>query len=115
MAKDGGDTAKLGLSVRPLEPAEMQRSGLDHGLLVEQVSGPAQLAGVQRGDVLLALNGQPRRRRSRKFKKPYARHPKHVALLIERNGQQIFLPVALRLEPVDCRAACRPGRISIRG
>ena len=94
VAKDGSDTAKLGLSVRPLEPAEMQRAGLDHGLLVEQVSGPAQLAGVQRGDVLLALNGQPVKGIAQVQEALRAR-PKHVALLIERNGQQIFLPVAL--------------------
>jgi serine protease Do len=94
VAKDGSDTAKLGLSVRPLEPAEMQRSGLDHGLLVEQVTGPAQLAGVQRGDVLLALNGQPVKGIAQ-IQEALRTRPKHVALLIERNGQQIFLPVAL--------------------
>jgi serine protease Do len=90
----GSDTASLGLSVRPLEPAEMQRAELDHGLLVEQVSGPAQLAGVEPGDVLLALNGQPVQGVAQ-VREALRSHPKRVALLIKRGGQQIFVPVEL--------------------
>jgi len=90
----GGDTATLGLSVRALERSELRRAGLDHGLLVEQVSGPAQLAGVEPGDVLLALNGRPVQGVAQ-VHEALRNHPKHVALLIERDGQQIFLPVDL--------------------
>jgi serine protease Do len=89
-----GDGATLGLALRPLERGEMQRGGLDHGLVVEQVSGPAQLAGVQPGDVLLALNGQPVQGVAQ-VRDALRKHPKHLALLIERDGQQIFLPVDL--------------------
>jgi serine protease Do len=88
------DNASLGLSLRPLERAEMRRAGLDHGLLIEQVSGPAQLAGVEPGDVLLALNGKPVNGVAQ-VRDVLRSHPKHVALLIERDGQQIFLPVDL--------------------
>jgi len=49
---------------------------------------------VQRGDVLLALNGQPVKGIAQ-IQEALRARPKHVALLIERNGQQIFLPVAL--------------------
>ncbi len=63
------------------------------GLLVEGVQqGPAALAGVQTGDVLLAVNGSPVkdveqvRRRWRNAKKS-------LALLIQRDGDQIFVPV----------------------
>ncbi|WP_163086599.1 PDZ domain-containing protein, partial [Acinetobacter baumannii] len=55
-APQGG---QLGLALRPLQPQELRSSGLEGGLLIERVSGPAQLAGVQPGDVLLALNGKP--------------------------------------------------------
>jgi serine protease Do len=89
-----GDAATLGLSVRPLERAEMRRGGLDHGLLVEQVSGPALLAGVEPGDVLLALNGRPVQGVAQ-LREALRSRPKQVALLIERDGQQIFLPVEL--------------------
>lgn len=90
-APEGG---QLGLALRPLERQELRGSGLDHGLLVERVTGPAQLAGVQPGDVLLALNGKPVQdveqvRAAMKDK------PKSVALLVARDGQQIFLPVRI--------------------
>ena len=84
----------LGLAVRPLQREELRSAGLDHGLLVEQVSGPAQLAGVQRGDVLLALNGKPVQGIAQ-VRDALRAHPKHVALLVLRDGQQIFVPVSL--------------------
>jgi len=84
----------LGLAVRPLERGELRRAGLDHGLLVEQVSGPAQLAGVEPGDVLLALNGRPVDR-VEQVREALRSHPKQVALLVARDGQQIFVPVNL--------------------
>ena len=90
-AAEGGT---LGLAVRPLQRDELRSAGLDHGLLVEQVSGPAQLAGVQRGDVLLALNGKPVQGIAQ-VRDALRAHPKHVALLVMRDGQQIFVPVSL--------------------
>ena len=90
-AAEGGT---LGLAVRPLQRDELRSAGLDHGLLVEQVSGPAQLAGVQRGDVLLALNGKPVQG-IEQVRDALRAHPKHVALLVMRDGQQIFVPVSL--------------------
>ncbi|MCG8462129.1 MAG: PDZ domain-containing protein, partial [Holophagales bacterium] len=46
----------LGLSVKPI-----QRSGLDEGVLISSVTveGPAAKAGVEAGDVLLELDGEP--------------------------------------------------------
>ena len=90
-AAEGGT---LGLAVRPLQRDELRGAGLDHGLLVEQVSGPAQLAGVQPGDVLLALNGKPVQR-VEQVREALRAHPKSVALLVMRDGQQIFVPVSL--------------------
>jgi len=84
----------LGLAVRPLQRDELRSAGLDHGLLIEQVSGPAQLAGVQPGDVLLALNGKPVRG-VEQVREALRTRPKSVALLVSRDGQQIFVPVSL--------------------
>jgi serine protease Do len=89
-----GEGASLGLSVRPLDRADLRRAGLDHGLFVERVTGPAELAGVQPGDVLLALNGRPVQGVAQ-VREALRGHPKHVALLIARDGQQIFVPVDL--------------------
>lgn len=84
----------LGLAVRSLQRDELRRAGLDHGQLVEQVSGPAQLAGVEPGDVLLALNGRPIER-VEQVRDALRSHPKQVALLVARDGQRIFVPVDL--------------------
>ena len=50
---------KLGLAVRPLTAEERKQIGAEGGLLVETAEGPAGRAGVQPGDVILALNNQP--------------------------------------------------------
>jgi serine protease Do len=50
---------RLGVVVRELAADEKKSSGLENGLLVEEVSGAAQNAGVRAGQVLLAVNGQP--------------------------------------------------------
>ena len=88
------DGPKLGLALRPLERGEARRAGVDHGLLVESVGGPAQLAGVQPGDVLLALNGKPVER-VEQVRDALKKKPRQVALLVARDGQQIFVPVEL--------------------
>ncbi|MDR7296864.1 serine protease Do [Pelomonas aquatica] len=90
-APEGGS---LGLALRPLERQELRGSGLDHGLLIERVAGPAQLAGVQPGDVLLALNGKPVQD-VEEVRAALKSSPKQVALLVSRDGQQIFVPVRL--------------------
>jgi serine protease Do len=84
----------LGLALRPLERQELRGSGLDHGLLIERVTGPAQLAGVQPGDVLLALNGKPVQN-VEQVRDALKVKPASVALLVARDGQQIFVPVRL--------------------
>ncbi len=84
----------LGLAMRPLDRAEQRQAGVDHGLLVEQASGPARLAGVQAGDLLLALNGKPVQDVAQ-VRDALKAKPRHVALLIARDGQQIFVPVDL--------------------
>jgi serine protease Do len=90
-APEGGS---LGLALRPLERQELRGSGLAHGLLIERVTGPAQLAGVQPGDVLLALNGKPVQD-VEEVRAALKSSPKQVALLVARDGQQIFVPVRL--------------------
>ncbi len=90
-APQGG---QLGLALRPLQPQELRGSGLDGGLLIERVTGPAQLAGVQAGDVLLALNGKPVKSID-EVRAAMKDAPKSVALLVARDGQQIFVPVRM--------------------
>ncbi len=92
VASAGGGS--LGLTVRPLNRDERKQAGVDHGLLVEDAAGPAAQAGIEAGDVLLALNGKPVENVDQ-VHQVLQQHPHHVALLIARNGQQIFVPVEL--------------------
>jgi S1-C subfamily serine protease len=87
-------TDKLGLSLRPLEEAEKKEAAVTNGLLVEDVSGPAERAGVQPGDVLLAVNGTPAVS-VEQVRAATAASDKSVALLIQRGGEKIFVPVRL--------------------
>jgi serine protease Do len=83
----------LGLAVRPLSPQEKSESRAD-GLLVQDVQGASARAGIQPGDIVLALNGKPVTR-VEQIRAALAAKPKTVALLIQRDDQQIFVPIRL--------------------
>ena len=91
---DGAAHGKLGLALRPLQPDEKRQAQVDGGLRVEQAGGAAAAAGVQAGDVLLSINGQPATS-VEQVRGVVAKADKSVALLIERGGQQLFVPVPL--------------------
>ncbi|HXR55344.1 MAG TPA: Do family serine endopeptidase, partial [Casimicrobiaceae bacterium] len=82
---------KLGLAVRPLTSDEKQEVG-HGGLVVENASGPAALAGIQAGDVIVSV-GSNKVTTVEGLKQQVDKAGKNVALLIERNGQKIFVPV----------------------
>ena len=90
-AAEGG---KLGLALRPLQPQEAQQAGVNGGLVVEDVSGPAQRAGVQPGDVVLAVNGTAAKSIDQ-VRSVVAKADKSVALLIQRDGSKLFVPVRI--------------------
>ena len=80
--------------MRPLEPHEKEQAGTQGSLLVEEVSGPAQAAEVEPGDIILGINGK--RVHSVKELEDAARASgKNVALLIQREDAQIFVPLRL--------------------
>ncbi|NML84105.1 DegQ family serine endoprotease [Polaromonas sp.] len=90
--KEAPGQGKLGLALRPLQPDEKQEAGVDDGLLVQQASGPAAMAGVQAGDVLLSINGVPVKS-IEQVRTVVAKSDKSVALLIQRGDSKIFVPV----------------------
>jgi serine protease Do len=97
MADDEGGGAQggaLGLALRPLTRDERQQSQVEGGLLVEGVSGAAARAGVAAGDVLLAINGQPVKS-AEQVRSVMKGQPKNVALLVQRNGETLFVPLKL--------------------
>ena len=91
---DAPSQGKLGLALRPLQREEQQEAGTDSGLRVEQASGPAALAGVQAGDVLLSVNGVAVTSIDQ-VRATVAKSKKSVALLILRGDSRIFVPVDL--------------------
>ena len=85
---------RLGLAVRPLEREERGELGAKDGLVIEQVSGPAARAGIRRGDVLLSFNGT-KVRSADDLRNLVGKAGRSAALLIQRDRQQIFVPVEL--------------------
>ncbi|MCE7904139.1 MAG: PDZ domain-containing protein [Gammaproteobacteria bacterium PRO9] len=58
---EGGSRGALNVQVAPLTPDQRQQAGIQSGgvLVVGVEDGPAQRAGVNRGDIILALGNQP--------------------------------------------------------
>jgi serine protease Do len=90
-AAQGG---QLGLSLRGLTREERREAKIDSGLVIDDVSGPAARAGIEPGDVLLAINGKPVQS-VEQVKNVLQGKPKSVALLVQRDGEKIFVPVKL--------------------
>jgi serine protease Do len=85
---------KLGLALRPLQPQEKREAAVESGLLIEDAGGAAALAGVQAGDVLLAINGTPAKS-VEQVREVVNKADKSIALLIQRDGDRIFVPVRI--------------------
>src|SRR5580704_13912047 len=84
----------LGLTVRPLEPQEKARAATTGSLLVEEVTGPAEDAQVEPGDIVLGVNGK-RVNTVKELQEAAKSSGKTVALLIQRQDAQIFIPLRL--------------------
>jgi len=61
---------------------------------VQQAKGPAAKAGLRAGDVIVAVNGQPTRTVD-ELRKQVGDAKGKLAVLIEREGQRVFVPVEL--------------------
>ena len=64
------------------------------GVVVESAGGPAAKAGIQAGDVILAINGTPVSGVAQ-LRELSAKAGKTVALLVQREDAKIFVPVEL--------------------
>ena len=87
-------SGKLGVAVRPLTDEERKQLEAEGGLMVEQAEGAAARAGVQAGDVILALNNQPVKSVDQ-LRRLVDKSRGSVALLIQREGNKIYVPVRL--------------------
>ena len=90
-AQGGG---RLGLAVRPLTPEEKKQAEVNNGVVVENVSGAAARAGIERGDVILRANGAEVAN-AEALRAQVAKAGKRVALLVQRGEQRMFIPVEI--------------------
>jgi len=93
-ASAASEHGTLGLTLRPLSRDEKREAKIDSGLVIEDVAGAAERAGIVAGDVLLAINGKPVQSVD-EVKSVMAAKPKSVALLVQREGEKIFVPVKI--------------------
>jgi serine protease Do len=100
-AEDGAPPARapldvLGLHLAPLTAELRERHGIEGGVRVQRAEGAAQRAGLQRGDIILAVNGEPVAGVA-DFNRRIAAAGKGatVALLVQRPGGRLYL--ALRV------------------
>jgi serine protease Do len=92
-ADDAETKGKLGVAVRALTPEEQKSAGKT-GVLVEKSGGAAAKAGVQSGDLIVGV-GTTRVNTPAELKAQVDKGGKTIALLIERQGRQIFVPVKI--------------------
>jgi len=86
------DSDRLGLALRELTPQERAQVQSEGGLVVEGASGPAAKAGIQRGDVILAVGDTPVKS-VEQLRQLTEKSGKTVALLIQRNDRRTYVPV----------------------
>jgi serine protease Do len=86
--------ARLGVVVRPLTADEQQRMHVDHGLVIQQVSGRAAQVGLRAGDVVLSVNEAPVTTIAELAQGIKQAHG-NVALLIQRGTTRQYLPIDL--------------------
>jgi serine protease Do len=86
--------ARLGVAVRPLTQEEQRQAGDTHGVVVERVTGAAAQAGIEPGDLILAVDGKPVSN-AQQLRALVEHGGRHVALLVQRNDTRLYVPVEL--------------------
>lgn len=85
---------KYGLTARTLTTQEAAELELRGGVLVEGVDGPGARAGLQRGDVIIAVNNQGVTTVG-ELRSLLESAGSRFALLIQRRGARIFVPMRI--------------------
>jgi serine protease Do len=86
--------SRLGVAVRPLNAREQAQVETTGALVIEEVDGPAAIAGLQPGDIILGVNGRTVESVT-DLQAAVKKSAKSVALRIQRNGAEIFVPVRI--------------------
>ncbi|MDP2111569.1 MAG: DegQ family serine endoprotease [Thiobacillus sp.] len=94
--KSGKTYSRGGLALSELTADQRRELGIDHGLLVEEVTGDAARAGIRVGDVILAVNNG-KVPSVEAFRKSIAAVPKgkSAALLVRRGEGSLYIPLKI--------------------
>ena len=85
---------RLGVAVRPLTEDEQQQASLPGGVVVQQASGPAAAAGIQAGDIIVAVDGKVIRG-VEQLRRVIAQADDSVSLTVVRDGEEASVNVTL--------------------
>ena len=81
--------------MHPLSPAERAQAQVASGLVVDEVAnGPARRAGIQAGDIIVAVNGEMVSSIAQ-LQSQISKTGKSAALLVQRGNQRMFVPLHL--------------------
>lgn len=87
---------RFGLRLAPLTDTQRRRLAPASGAVVQRAEGPARLAGLLPGDIILGVNGgSARSPESLRLALGKAPPGDSVALLVLRSGRRSFIPMAL--------------------
>lgn len=94
--KEGKSYSRGGLVLSELSAEQRLELKVEHGLLVEEVTGDAARAGIRAGDVILAVNNG-KVATVEAFRKAIAAVPKgkSAAILVRRGDGSIYVPLKL--------------------
>jgi serine protease Do len=85
---------RLGVAVRPLTADERQETSLPGGVVVQQAGGPAAAAGIQAGDIILAVDGKVIRG-VQQLKQLITQADDSVSITVVRDGEEMSVSVPL--------------------
>lgn len=88
---------RLNIEVIALTKEQRKRANVENGVLVQSVEmGPASIAGIRRGDILINLNGK-KIKNTKQFLNIVKQLPKNkwVRILIQRGNSPQFLPLKI--------------------
>jgi serine protease Do len=85
---------RLGVAVRPLTDDERQEASLPGGVVVQQASGPAAAAGIEAGDVIVAVDGHVIRG-VEQLRQLIAQANDSVSITVVRDGEEASVNVTL--------------------
>ena len=96
LAESSPGVGRFEVGVRVLSRGEQRQLGLNGaGLLVEYAQGTAAQAGINEGDIILAVNGTPVGT-VEQMQRLVQRASKKITVLIQRENERLYLPVNLQ-------------------